>query len=131
MPATDRRHLKNFSRRQFLGTAGIVGLALLSQDRSLADEQTENLPAPRFLLEWGEHGPSRVTFTGTDKLGRTMQATGTYDPGLIFTGYTDHTVVWSLVEWDWDGVTHWGDNQEFCPAESFRRIARGEIKVDE
>lgn len=85
----------------------------------------------REVLEWGEHGPSRVAFSGTDTLGRTMQATGTYDPGLIFTGYTDHTVVWSLAEWDWDGITHWGDNQEFCPAETFRRIARGEIKVDE
>jgi hypothetical protein len=85
----------------------------------------------REVLEWGEHGPSRVAFTGTDTLGRTMQATGTYNPGLIFTGYTDHTVVWSLAEWDWDGITHWGDNQEFCPAETFRRIARGEIKVDE
>ena len=84
----------------------------------------------REVLEWGEHGPSRVTFTGTDTLGRTMQATGAYDPGLVFTGYTDHTVVWSLAQWEWDGVTHWGDNQEFCPAETFRRIARGELRVD-
>ena len=65
-------------------------------------------------------------FEGTDTLGRTMPATGTIDPGLIFTGYTDHSVVWSLAEWDWDGVTHWGDNQEFSPAERFRLIARGE-----
>lgn len=83
----------------------------------------------REVLEWGELGPSRVAFEGTDTLGRTMRATGSVDPGLIFTGYTDHSVVWSLVEWDWNGVKHWGDNQEFCPDETFRRIARGEIKL--
>ncbi len=60
-----------------------------------------------------------------------MRATGIIDPGLIFTGYTDHTVVWSLAEWDWDGMTHWGDNQEFSPAEPFRQMARGEIRLGE
>jgi hypothetical protein len=81
----------------------------------------------RQVLEFGQFGPAKVLFEGTDKLGRTMQATGSIDPGLVFTGYTDHTVVWSLIQWDWDGVTHWGDNQEFSPAEPFRRMARGEI----
>lgn len=83
----------------------------------------------REVIEWGDLGPSKVLFEGEDTLGRTMRATGVIDPGLVFTGYTDHTVVWSLTEWDWDGVTHWGDNQEFCPGEHFRRIARGELPV--
>jgi hypothetical protein len=81
----------------------------------------------REVLEYGQFGPSRVLFEGTDKLGRTIRAEGKIDPGLVFTGYTDHTVVWSLTEWDWDGVTHWGDSQEFCPDDVFRRIARREI----
>lgn len=85
----------------------------------------------RTILEYGQFGPSKVLFEGTDKLGRSMRATGTIDPGLVFTGYTDHTVVWSLAEWDWDGVTHWGDNQEFAPGEWFRQMARGEIKLGE
>jgi hypothetical protein len=85
----------------------------------------------RTILEYGDLGPSRVAFEGTDTLGRTMRAEGRIDPGLVFTGYTDHTVVWSLTEWNWDGVTYWGDNQEFCPAETFRRIARGEIALGE
>lgn len=84
----------------------------------------------RTVLEFGQFGPSKVLFEGTDKLGRTMRATGTIDPGLVFTGYTDHTVVWSLAEWDWDGVKHWGDNQEFRPAEPFRQLARGELGFD-
>jgi hypothetical protein len=83
----------------------------------------------REVAEFGQFGPSKVLFEGTDTLGRTMQATGIIDPGLVFTGYTDHTVVWSLTKWDWDGVTHWGDNQEFSPAEPFRRMARGEFKL--
>lgn len=83
----------------------------------------------RTVLEYGQFGPSKVRFEGTDTLGRTMSALGTIDPGLIFTGYTDHTVVWSLTEWDWDGASYWGDNQEFCPDDHFRRVARGEVAL--
>jgi hypothetical protein len=68
-----------------------------------------------------------VRFYATHELGRRIGATGKIDDGFIFTGYTDRTVVWSLLEWDSDGVTHWGDNQEFCSAPRFRRIARGEL----
>ena len=94
-------------------------------------EMASLVSGKRTVLEWGTFGPSRVAFEATDALGRSMKATGTIDPGLIFTGYTDHTVVWSLAEWDWDGVTHWGDNQEFSPAERFRLIARGEKRLGE
>ena len=83
----------------------------------------------RTILDYGALGPAKVAFDGVDTRGRTIHAVGTIDPGLIFTGYTDHTVVWSLAEWDWDGVAHWGDNQEFYPAEPFRRLARGEIAL--
>ena len=50
-------------------------------------------------------------------------------PDLEARVYTDHTVIWSLAEWDVEGKTFWGDNQEFYPAEMFRRIARREIKL--
>ena len=92
-------------------------------------EMASLVSGKRTVLEFGQFGPSKVLFEGTDKLGRSMRATGTIDPGMVFTGYTDHTVVWSLAEWDWDGVTHWGDSQEFKPAEPFRQIARGELKL--
>jgi len=83
----------------------------------------------REVIEWGDFGPAKVRWEATDTLGRTMHAMGTIDPGLVFTGYTDHTVHWSLTRWDWDGVEHWGDNQEFAPSERFRQIARGELAV--
>lgn len=80
----------------------------------------------RRITEFGPYGPRRARFEAVDTLGRAITATAEIDEGLIFTGYTDHTVYWSLMRWDWDGVEHWGDNQEFCPAARFRRIARGE-----
>jgi hypothetical protein len=83
----------------------------------------------RRVTEYGAFGPRRVLFEATDELGREIRATGAVDEGLIFTGYTDHTVVWSLVEWDSGGLTHWGDNQEFCSAAKFRQIARGELAL--
>lgn len=83
----------------------------------------------RRVEEFGPYGPRRVVLEATDQRGRTITARGKIDDGFIFTGYTDHTVVWSLLEWDWDGVIHWGDNQEFCPSLRFRRIARGDIKL--
>lgn len=92
-------------------------------------EMASLISGRREVLEWGEFGPAKVLWEAKDQLGRSMEATGWIDPGLVFTGYTDHTVVWSLVRWDWDGVEHWGDNQEFSPAERFRRIARGEIAL--
>lgn len=80
----------------------------------------------RRVTRFGTCGPRQVELQATDRLGRTIQASGQFDEGLIFTGYTDHTVVWSLAEWQWDGITHWGDNQEFTPAVRFRKIARKE-----
>ncbi|TGD71801.1 hypothetical protein E4634_16940 [Mangrovimicrobium sediminis] len=90
-------------------------------------ELSSMVSGTRSVEDYHRLGPKRVTFTATDKLGRTVEATGEIDEGFVFTGYTDHTVVWSLLRWDWDGVTHWGDNQEFAPALRFRRIARGDI----
>lgn len=92
-------------------------------------EMSSLVSGTRRVIEFGAYGPRRVEFEATDKLGRTVRAMGRLDEGLIFTGYTDHTVVWSLIEWDWDGVTHWGDNQEFCPAVKFRKIARRELAL--
>lgn len=79
---------------------------------------------------FGRYGPKQVVLDATDALGRTIHAIGSIDEGLIFTGYTDHTVVWSLMKWDVNGLTHWGDNQEFRPATDFRKIARGEAALD-
>lgn len=83
----------------------------------------------RKVEQYGKYGPKRVLLEAEDALGRTIRTTGALEDGLIFTGYTDRTVAWSLTRWDWDGTTLWGDNQEFCSSLRFRRIARGNLKL--
>jgi len=83
----------------------------------------------RYIEDYHANGPKTVVFEATDKLGRNMRATGKIDEGFVFVGYTDHTVIWSLLEWQMDGQTHWGDNQEFTPAMRYRQIARGDIEL--
>ena len=80
----------------------------------------------RRIDAYGQYGAKRVTLDATDALGRTLHAEGQLDDGLLFSGNTTHTVVWSFTEWNWEGRTCWGDNQEFYPAPTFRRMARGE-----
>ena len=83
----------------------------------------------RTTLAYGNYTATKVRIDLIDKLGRTATITGRVEPGLIHTGYSTHTVVWSLTEWEWDGVTHWGEHQMFRSAEKFRKIARGEIPL--
>jgi sugar lactone lactonase YvrE len=58
--AFDGRHQGRLSRRQFLGGAGAGCLALLSGVWGAAGD--ENLPPPKFLLEWGRHGKGEGEF---------------------------------------------------------------------
>lgn len=83
----------------------------------------------RRVIEYGRLGPRRVEVAATDQRGRQILVQGQVDEGLVFTGYTDRTVVWSLTEWDWAGTRLWGDTQEFCRSARFRRIARGELAI--
>jgi hypothetical protein len=85
----------------------------------------------RRIDAYGRYGAKRVTIEATDTLGRQLRVEGKVDDGLLFSGNTTHTVVWSFTEWDWLGHTCWGDSQEFYPARTFRRMARGEISAAE
>ena len=59
--AFDRRRGEGLSRRQFFGGAGAGCLALLSGTWGVASD--ENLPPPRFLLEWGRRGKGEGEFS--------------------------------------------------------------------
>lgn len=85
----------------------------------------------RRIETYGRYGAKRVTIDAVDALGRRLHVEGQLDDGLLFSGNTTHTVVWSFTEWNWEGRTCWGDNQEFFPAPTFRRMARGEISPAE
>ena len=50
----DNQQRERIFRRQFLGRIGAGCLSLLSGTWGIAAD--ENLPAPRFLLKWGQHG---------------------------------------------------------------------------
>lgn len=84
----------------------------------------------RRIEAYGQYGARRVTIDAVDALGRKLSVAGQVDEGLLFSGNTTHTVVWSLTEWHWQGQTCWGDNQEFYPAPVFRRMARGEVSAE-
>jgi len=81
----------------------------------------------RRIDVYGRYGARRVTIDAVDALGRLLHVEGKIDDGLLFSGNTTHTVVWSFTEWDWHGRKCWGDTQEFYPAQTFRRMARSEI----
>ena len=90
-------------------------------------ESAKLVEGVRRIEAYGKYGAKRVTIDAVDALGRPLRAEGRLDDGLLFSGNTTHTVVWSFTEWDWGGHKCWGDNQEFYPAPMFRRIARGKI----
>ena len=52
-----RRHV-DFSRRHFIGTAGVACLSLMSGVRG-----AEENPPPKFLLEWGKRGKAEGEFS--------------------------------------------------------------------
>src|SRR5437773_2484705 len=56
----DSQQRERIFRRQFLGRIGAGCLSLLSGTWRVAAD--ENLPAPRFLLKWGQHGKGKGEF---------------------------------------------------------------------
>lgn len=94
-------------------------------------ETAQLVKGVRRIEDYGRYGAKRVTLDAVDALGRTLRVEGKVDDGLLFGANSTHTVVWSFTEWEWQGRTCWGDNQEFYPAPTFRRIARGEVSPAE
>ncbi len=93
-------------------------------------ETARLISGTRRIDAYGRYGARRVTIDAVDALGRPLHVEGKLDDGLLFSANTTHTVVWSFTEWDWQGRQCWGDNQEFYPAPTFRRMARGEVSPD-
>jgi hypothetical protein len=79
----------------------------------------------RRIIEPGRHTPAVWLLEAKDNLGREIQATCRTHSDLLFTGYPDIAITWSLLEVDLDGKKGWGDSQEFYPREDFRQLVRG------
>lgn len=79
----------------------------------------------RTVLERDSHGrPTRVSVTGRDELGRELSATGTCRNTLRWNGYPFLFMFWSMVEWEFDGHTAVGEEQDYFPLQQARRFLR-------
>jgi len=79
----------------------------------------------RLNTRMGPLTPERFDLQLEDELGRRTEITARVSSHLLFNGFPRVQVVWSLLEADFgDGVTGWGDIQEFQPMEQFRRMVR-------
>lgn len=68
--------------------------------------------------------PLRQTIEATDELGRTLRAEGRAVSTLKWTGYAEWMDWYSLAEWEFDGVTAWGELQEYFDFRMNRRLHR-------
>lgn len=79
----------------------------------------------RHILREGPHTPAEFLFDCEDTLGRTLSVRGHSSSELLFTGYPDVSIIWSLLRFDdYEGGTGWGDMQEFNPPATFRQRTR-------
>jgi len=80
----------------------------------------------RVVTRMGRYAPESFTLALEDELGRTARITARPRSDLTFNAFPRVQVIWSLLEADFgDGVTGWGDIQEFQPLEMFRQMVRG------
>jgi hypothetical protein len=68
--------------------------------------------------------PLRMVVEGKDNLGRDLYAEGRSVNWLCQRLYPFMGMWWALTEWTFDGVTCWGDEEDFFPIDQFRRFRR-------
>ncbi len=103
------------------GEETVVGGFLL-RDGKMADL----VDGTRRIAEAGRYTPAAWVLEASDSLGRTISAKCRTHSDLLFTGYPDIAITWSMLEVEFDGRKGWGDSQEFYPREDFRRQLRCE-----
>jgi hypothetical protein len=78
----------------------------------------------RVVERDGRGRPRRLVVDGVDALGRRLHAEGTTHNWLWWRGYPSMFQWWSLCEWELDGKTAWGEEQDFIPLQQARRYIR-------
>ena len=79
----------------------------------------------RTMLERGADGrPLRVRIDATDDLGRTFEAVGHTTNMLVWPGYSYLYMWWAQVEWQFDGQTCYGEEQDWWPNQQARKFLR-------
>jgi hypothetical protein len=67
--------------------------------------------------------PAEVTLVARDELGRPLEAHGTTVSRQVFTAYPDMFCWNSLAQWQYDGVTAWGEDQDIWHPRKWREFA--------
>jgi hypothetical protein len=79
----------------------------------------------RRILERGPDGrPARTSVSATDSLGRELRAEGRTTNMLIWNGYSYLFQWWAQVEWELDGETAYGEEQDWWPMQQARQFLR-------
>jgi hypothetical protein len=116
----DERTAFHAQTRGQYGEEAVVGGFLLRDG-----EMHDLVSGTRRIVQAGAYTPASWVLEATDGLGRTIQAECRTHSDLLFTGYPDIAITWSLLEVDFDRKKGWGDSQEFYPREDFRQRLRG------
>ena len=89
------------------------------------DGRTVSLAGGERLVERDprEGWITRITLDARDQEGRTLRATGVPVSRIILNRHTFIDVN-SLIRWDLDGVTGWGEDQDMWPVHRWARLAR-------
>lgn len=79
----------------------------------------------RRILERGPDGrPLRTSVSATDSLGRELRAEGRTTNMLVWNGYSYLFQWWAQVEWQFDGQTAYGEEQDWWPLQQARQFMR-------
>jgi hypothetical protein len=82
----------------------------------------EMVAGERRVLERRSGTPVRIELDAEDDRGRTLHAEGEVRAALRWLGWPGRLTFWTLTDWKWDGVTGYGENQEFFAREQVRAL---------
>jgi hypothetical protein len=84
----------------------------------------ELVSGERRVIERRSGAPQRVVLDARDDRGRDLHAEGEVRTALRWLGWPGRMTYWTLTHWQWDGVTGWGEDQEFFAREQVRSLSQ-------
>ncbi|WP_028935463.1 DUF7065 domain-containing protein [Pseudonocardia spinosispora] len=92
----------------------------------MRDGETSRLVSAHRTVTSRDAGgrPLEIVVDGTDELGRTLHAVGRTRNALRWNGYAFLYMFWCMTEWEFDGETAIGEEQDYFPIQQARRFLR-------
>ena len=78
----------------------------------------------------GQGRPLEIVVEGTDELGRQLHAVGRTRNTLRWNGYAFLYMFWCLTEWEFDGHTAIGEEQDYFPIQQARQLLRAHGRAE-